>query len=247
MRRQTRVESFYSRDWSDAIRGKTLTSTDIKAQLMGMGINAGPMFEKMWGNPDEFDSMKENTLLMDGWNIWNKTENEWDDVQQQGATYFTDDQLKKAPSGYTFPIVGTNWGSGGGHGYIKPSGRSHQGVDIGGYRGTPVVSTADGVIEKAGWSDMSGWYVRVRDKNGNLHKYMHLDQQPPFGRGAPVRAGMQIGAVGRTGNASGGGPHLHYELWNSGGQNIDPAGYLKQTQGWNVADAGDFDWQKDYR
>jgi len=238
MRRQTLVNNIVDRDWSGAIRGKGSQSMLFQSQLTGMGINAEAMFQKMWDNPQEFDSMAENKMLMDGWNVWTKTEDNWAQVQATGAASFTDDQLAKAPSGYTFPIVGFNWGSGGGFGYVKPSGRTHQGVDIGGHRGAPVVSSTNGKIEKIGWHDMSGWYVRVRDTEGNLHKYMHLDQDPrgTISQGASVQAGAQIGAVGRTGNASGGGPHLHYEIWDRSGTNLDPAKWLGPTGGWNVSD-----------
>ena len=233
-RRGQAANRLLNKDWSLAIEGPSGTSDSIIATLNAMGINGDQILRTMWNNPQQYDSLAKNPVLLEGYRIYQETEDNWETIVNTGNRYFTSDQLAVAPSGYTFPVVGFNWGSGGGYGYVKPSGRIHQGVDIGAYRGTPIVAPADGTIESKGWSDTSGWYIRLRDNNGNLHKFMHLDQEPTIG--GTVRAGTQIGAVGRTGNAAGGGPHLHYEIWNRGGSSMDPASWLKTTGGWQIGD-----------
>ena len=51
-----------------------------------------------------------------------------------------------------------------------------------------------------------------------------------------MRTGERIGAVGKTGNASGEGCQLHFELWPHGyrdGRPVDPLGDLKHWDGWS--------------
>ncbi len=89
--------------------------------------------------------------------------------------------------------------------------RRHEGTDYAADRGTPVLSAADGVVLRAGWSGGYGNLVEIRHRNGITTRYGHLSRIAASVRaGARVGQGEVIGNVGMTGLAS--GPHLHYEF-----------------------------------
>ena len=98
--------------------------------------------------------------------------------------------------------------------------RAHRGVDYAAGEGTPVMSTADGVIIVRGRSGGYGNLVEVQHTNGFTTRYGHLSR---FARGQAVgsriRQGEVIGFVGMTGLAT--GPHLHYEMRRRGDA-LDP-------------------------
>jgi murein DD-endopeptidase MepM/ murein hydrolase activator NlpD len=101
-------------------------------------------------------------------------------------------------------------------GYVKV----HTGVDWAAPRGTPIIASGNGVVEKAGWSGGYGRQIIVRHANGYETSYNH---QSAFAKGiAPgvkVRQGQVIGYVGSTGLST--GDHLHYELIVNGTK-VDP-------------------------
>jgi len=144
-----------------------------------------------------------------------------------------------APVEYQFPIACgfPRWHSGhGGYGYVDPRDWTHVGVDLYAFEGTPVVSPVHGTVTEAGWGDVSGWRVEIEDRFGYQHVMMHLTQPPVASAGMEVVAGQTIGKVGRSGNASGGGPHLHYEIRTSLGT-IDPMLWLGTTGQTNIEPA----------
>lgn len=88
----------------------------------------------------------------------------------------------------------------------------HTGTDWAAPRGTPIIATGNGTVEKAGWD--SGGYgnqTLIRHANGYVSSYNH---QSAIARGvregAKVTQGQVIGYVGSTGQST--GAHLHYEL-----------------------------------
>jgi murein DD-endopeptidase MepM/ murein hydrolase activator NlpD len=89
-------------------------------------------------------------------------------------------------------------------------GAFHKGVDIRAETGTPVRTTADGIVIHAGW-DMSGYgrMVVVDHGSGTQTWYAHLSRINVT-VGQDVRRGDVIGAVGSTGRVT--APHLHYEV-----------------------------------
>jgi murein DD-endopeptidase MepM/ murein hydrolase activator NlpD len=93
--------------------------------------------------------------------------------------------------------------------------RSHNGVDYAANTGTPIWATADGTVTHRGVKGSYGNMVEIRHANGFVTRYAHLSG---FARGAQlgsrVTQGQIIGYVGSTGLAT--GPHLHYELLQSG-------------------------------
>ncbi|MBV2141876.1 M23 family metallopeptidase [Falsochrobactrum sp. TDYN1] len=98
--------------------------------------------------------------------------------------------------------------------------RMHTGVDWAAPRGTPIIASGNGVVEKAGWSNGYGNQTLIRHANGYVTSYNH---QNAIARGvtvgARVRQGQVIGYVGSTGLST--GPHLHYELIVNGTK-VDP-------------------------
>lgn len=101
-------------------------------------------------------------------------------------------------------------------GYVK----MHTGVDWSAPRGTPIIASGTGTVEKAGWAGGYGRQTIIRHANGYETSYNH---QSGIARGvtpgARVRQGQIIGYVGATGLAT--GNHLHYELIVNGNK-VDP-------------------------
>ncbi|MCO5733716.1 M23 family metallopeptidase [Rhizobium sp. SSA_523] len=89
--------------------------------------------------------------------------------------------------------------------------RMHTGTDWAAPRGTPIIATGDGIIEKAGWASGYGNQTIVRHTNGYETSYNHQSAiAKGIREGARIRQGQVIGYVGSTGSST--GAHLHYEL-----------------------------------
>ena len=143
------------------------------------------------------------------------------------------------PAGYRFPMACglPRWSSkNGGYGYVDPRDWTHEGVDLYAYEGTPAVAPVFGLVVASGWGESAGWNVRIEDVTGRIHVLMHLEDRPTVVEGERVRSGQRIGAVGSSGNASGGGPHIHYEI-RDGDDTIDPMPWLRATGSTFVAPA----------
>lgn len=70
---------------------------------------------------------------------------------------------------------------------------------------------------------VGGIWIWTRDAAGTEHHDAHLDPIPPgLAPGSRVAAGMRIGAVGNTGDARYGAPHLHFEVHPNGGRASTP-------------------------
>jgi murein DD-endopeptidase MepM/ murein hydrolase activator NlpD len=93
--------------------------------------------------------------------------------------------------------------------------RPHHGVDYGAPIGTPVMTTADGVVVSAGYHGGEGNCVRIRHGNRLETSYLHLSRFAKGIRpGKQVMQGDVIGYVGMTGLAT--GPHLDYRVMQDG-------------------------------
>ncbi|HSI53018.1 MAG: peptidoglycan DD-metalloendopeptidase family protein [Ramlibacter sp.] len=86
--------------------------------------------------------------------------------------------------------------------------KAHLGTDYGAATGTPVRSVGDGVVEFAGVQNGFGKVVIVRHNNTDQTVYAHLSRIN-VRAGQRVNQGLNVGAVGSTGWAT--GPHLHFE------------------------------------
>jgi len=103
---------------------------------------------------------------------------------------------------------------------VRSGGRRHDGIDLRAPEGTPVTAAATGVVVEAGARGRYGNLVRIAHGGGVETVYAHLQRfAAGVAAGRTVRQGETIGAVGRTGNAT--GAHLHFEL-RLGGRAVDP-------------------------
>ena len=123
----------------------------------------------------------------------------------------------------------------GSFGELRPN-HFHEGIDIKGAVGTPVVAAADGYISRVGVSGNGyGNVLFVRHPNGLTSVYAHLQRfKDPVQQYVrqnqadektfeldltleqglfPVRKGELIGYIGLTGSTQ--GPHLHFEIWET--------------------------------
>lgn len=93
--------------------------------------------------------------------------------------------------------------------------RPHWGVDYGAPIGTPVMSTADGVVLFAGYDRGEGNYVKIKHNSRIQTSYLHLSRfASGIKKGSRVEQGTIIGYVGMSGLAT--GPHLDYRVSDSG-------------------------------
>lgn len=105
--------------------------------------------------------------------------------------------------------------------------RLHAGIDIMGPRGLSVCSTTAGTVFRVvNWNqttDAQGNAVYIRDAQGGVHRYMHLDSIS-ITQGAAVTAGQVIGTMGNSGDGklrTHFGVHLHYDVTTSGGYRLN--------------------------
>ena len=99
----------------------------------------------------------------------------------------------------------------------------HPGIDIANDMGTPIVATADGIVDYAGWN--AGGYgnmVDIDHGNGMMTRYGHASQVI-VSVGQYVQRGQVIALMGSTGFST--GPHVHYEVIING-QRVNPISYL---------------------
>lgn len=108
-------------------------------------------------------------------------------------------------------------------GFGRRWGRAHEGIDLAGSHGTPVLVTADGVVTNAGWENGYGKMVEVRHDFGLVTRYGHLSGID-VKVGQRVSRGDKIGAMGNTGRST--GTHLHYEV-RVNGSATNPMTFIK--------------------
>ena len=99
--------------------------------------------------------------------------------------------------------------------FDEPRGtRRHNALDIPAPRGTPVLSAADGRVQRMFTSEAGGLMVYASDPTDRfVLMYAHLDRYADgVSDGMPLRRGDTIGYVGTTGNAPPNVPHLHFGI-----------------------------------
>jgi murein DD-endopeptidase MepM/ murein hydrolase activator NlpD len=101
---------------------------------------------------------------------------------------------------------------------------SHDGVDLGATRNTPIRSAAAGTVIRVvcnvstnncdvdGNAALSGcgWYAEVQHAGNVVTRYCHMVRRPSVTVGQRVARGQILGYVGTSGSSS--GPHLHFEV-----------------------------------
>ncbi len=137
----------------------------------------------------------------------------------------------------TFPVIGSvsfsnDWGA-------PRAGHTHEGNDILGTKGLPLVAAADGVVEWVVTPERgNGLGFSIRDADGYSYWYLHVNNDTPgtddgasrgvfayapdLYSGNPVVAGQLLGWMGDSGNAESTRPHLHFELHTPDRQPTNP-------------------------
>lgn len=100
------------------------------------------------------------------------------------------------------------------------AGRRHEGVDLRGDRGAPVVAPEGGTATVRNAPGGLGLYVEIRADSGARDLLAHLSAAN-IQSGQRVEAGQLVGLVGNSGNAAGGPPHLHWQR-QVNGRWVDP-------------------------
>lgn len=98
----------------------------------------------------------------------------------------------------------------------------HEGLDIVGKNGTPVIAPADGIVTKVGKKKLLGVYVVLDHGYGYETVYGHL-LEASVNKGDEVDRHQVIGTIGNTGRST--GPHLHYEVRREGVK-VNPFRYI---------------------
>ncbi|MEK7573241.1 MAG: M23 family metallopeptidase [Patescibacteria group bacterium] len=109
--------------------------------------------------------------------------------------------------------------------YMIKDAYGHYGIDIDqfGHYGEPVITPADGIVEKAIFSDYGfGYYLVINHGDGWKSLLAH-NSDLWVEEGQAVNQGDAIAAVGSTGWST--GPHLHFELFHNNFM-VDPLNYL---------------------
>ena len=98
----------------------------------------------------------------------------------------------------------------------------HQGVDLAGPQGTPIVASRSGTVTIAKYSNSAGYYVTINHGDGFSSVYMHMTSYT-VSVGQKVSQGQLIGYMGSTGIST--GPHLHFGIALNGTY-VNPAYYV---------------------
>lgn len=93
--------------------------------------------------------------------------------------------------------------------------KAHKGTDYAAPHGTPITTTAAGVVEQTGFTTGNGNFVKVKHNSTYSTQYLHMSKIL-VRRGQHVTQGQIIGRVGSTGLAT--GPHVCYRFWKNGVQ-----------------------------
>ncbi len=102
---------------------------------------------------------------------------------------------------------------------------NHRGIDLAAPLNTPVRAAKAGVISVSkNQASGYGQWLEIRHEDGTRSRYAHLNSRD-VQVGARVQAGQVIGKMGSTGTST--GSHLHFEILNSQGQQINPESAMR--------------------
>lgn len=171
----------------------------------------------------------------------------------RGGTLTTKPLLAAAPPGTVqatldmaappFPVAGlANFRDDWGEYRSTPCPHLHQGNDIFADFGTPFVAPEPGTVQRFGFESTGGNSVYFAGDDGYSFYGAHLETFAPGLRtGVHMAAGTLLGTVGNTGDALGGSPHLHFQLYAPGrawGTPEDPYFWLKASLETSIHNAG---------
>jgi len=137
------------------------------------------------------------------------------------------------PNNYIFPVIGTTWYEDSFGADREGGKRSHEGTDLFGKEGIPIISVCGGKVEKIGWNRLGGERVGIRGDDGNYYYYAHLQFiSSSLIKGKRVEAGEPVGTMGHTGDALTTPDHLHFGIELPNRQWINPYPFLVVWQYW---------------
>lgn len=126
------------------------------------------------------------------------------------------DQIKPNENPYSWPVRTARMT----RGFIPRKRHPHLGLDLAAPRGTPIMAARSGtVIYKGRGFHGYGRMVMIEATDGSATLYAHLDKFF-VKEGQKIARGEVIGAMGRSGHAT--GVHLHFEVRSRSGAAIDP-------------------------
>ena len=137
------------------------------------------------------------------------------------ATNYLPEAQEEIPvfNGYSWPAQGVITSH-----YGWRWGRMHNGLDIGGPTGTPIMAAADGVVITSEWHNGGyGNLVEIEHPDGSITLYAH-NSENRVRVGEVVKKGQLIAFMGSTGYST--GPHLHFEIHLPGQGAVNPSAYL---------------------
>ena len=120
--------------------------------------------------------------------------------------------------------IGQGWGA------PRDGGRRrHQGIDLLAPAGTPLVAVTSGTITRLSnlIGAAAGSACGCASRRGTAYYYAH-NQHNLVRLGQRVQAGQLLARVGATGNASGGPPHLHFQIHPGGGRPVSPDAVVRR-------------------
>lgn len=156
------------------------------------------------------------------------------------------DPSNQGPSrAITFPVIGPVSYSDT-YGAPRSGDRTHAGQDLMGSKMQELVAARNGTITYITIPEQSyGHMLTITDDEGWQYHYIHLNNDTPgtddgnaslehvFGpgieRGARVEAGQLVAYMGDSGNAENTAPHLHFEMEDPSGTNVNPYRALQEA------------------
>lgn len=101
----------------------------------------------------------------------------------------------------------------------------HDGIDLAAASGTPILAFGPGTVTMSGWNGGYGNYISIDHGGGLMSFYGHCSALY-VSKGATVKAGQKIAAVGTTGSST--GNHLHFGM-HLNGSPVNPQSYVKDS------------------
>ena len=147
-------------------------------------------------------------------------------VVRVGTKEATEEEKALLPTGvYIYPYQGkiTSY-----YGWRILRGRNdfHQGLDICGPKGSPLVASDGGEVIEVGYESGYGNYCLIRHNEEIVTRYAHCDTIE-VSEGDFVGQGFIVATMGDTGNVT--GVHIHFEVIKNG-QTVDPLPYMSQPE-----------------
>ena len=101
----------------------------------------------------------------------------------------------------------------------------HDGIDLAAASGTPILAFGPGTVTMSGWNGGYGNYISIDHGGGLMSFYGHCSALY-VSKGATVKAGQKIAAVGTTGSST--GNHLHFGMHKNGSP-VNPHSYVRDS------------------